>query len=93
MIAPEQGETKKLRQTYTIPIVCDPGVKTCALSVDVGQSNEQGEAGQTQVLEVTGKPDFVDDGDKTMLLKLNIPINIDLSDWNNYTTIPNIKVR
>ena len=105
MIAPERGKSKKLRLTSTVPIACDFGINTCELSVDVGQTNDQaffdfcvlkfqpGQAGQTKELEVTAKRDFVDDGDTTMFLKVHIPFNIDLSDWNNYVAIPNIKVR
>ena len=105
MIAPEQGKSKKLRVTTTVPIACDFGGKTCELSVDVGQTSDQaffdfcslkfqpGQAGQTKELEVTAKRDFVDDGDTTMSLKVHIPFNIDLNDWNNYIPIPDIKVR
>ena len=75
------------------------------MSVEVGQSNNQalfnfcklqfgpGQAGQTKELEVTAIRDFVDDGDKTMLLKVHIPFSIDINDWNDYIAIPNIKVR
>lgn len=75
------------------------------MSVEVGQSNNQalfdvctlqfgpGQAGQTKELEVTAKRDFVDDGDTTMSLKVHIPFNIDLNDWNKYIPIPDIKVR
>ena len=75
------------------------------MSVEVGQSNNQalfnfcklqfgpGQAGQTKELEVTAKRDFVDDGDKIMLLKVHIPFNFDVNDWNDYIAIPDIKVR
>ena len=75
------------------------------MSVEVGQSNKQalvnscilqfkpGQAGQTKELEVTAKRDFVDDGDKTMLLNVHIPFNFDLNDWEHYIAIPNITVR
>ena len=106
MIAPEQGKSKTLRLTSTVPIACDKDVKTCELSVEVGQKNTDafldyctinffgpGKAGQTKDLEVTAKRDFVDDGDTTMVLKVHIPFSFDLNDWNNYTAIPDIKVR
>lgn len=106
MIAPEQGKSKKLRLTSTVPIACDFGVNTCELLVEVGQTNDQayvdfcvlkfqpGQAGQTKELKVTAKRDFVDDGDTIMFLKVHVvPFNIDLSDWNNHVTLPNIKVR
>ena len=75
------------------------------MSVEVGQSNNQalfdvctlqfgpGQVGQTKELEVTAIRDFVDDGDKTMLLKVHIPFNFDLNDWDHYIAIPDIKVR
>ena len=75
------------------------------MSVEVGQSNNQalfnfcelqfgpGQAGQTKELEVTAKRDFMDDGDKAMLLKVHIPFNFDLNDWDHYIAIPDIKVR
>ena len=105
MIAPEQGKSKTLRLTSTVPIACDD-VKTCQLSVEVGQTNNQAflgvctleffgprKAGQTKELEVTAKRDFVDDGDTTMVLKVHIPFSLDLNDWNDYIAIPDIKVR
>ena len=106
MIAPEQGKSKTLRLTSTVPIACDKGVKTCQLSVEVGQTNTQAfvggcalkffgpeKAGKTKDLDVTAKRDFVDDGDTTMVLKVYIPFSVDLNDWNDYIAIPDIKVR
>ena len=105
MIAPEKGKSKTLRLTSTVPIACNASENTCQLSVEVGQTNNQaffdlcilqfgpGQAGQTKELQVTAKRDFVDDGDTTMVLKVHIPFQFDLNDWNNYIPIPNIKVR
>ena len=105
MIAPERGKSKKLTLTSTVPIACDDGINNCDLLVELHQTNDQafndycalkfkpGKAGQTQEFNITAKRDFVDDGDKIMIIKLKIIFNIGLSDWNKHIAIPNIKVR
>ena len=61
-------------------------VNVCQLNFKPGQGKD------TKELELIAKRDFVDDGDQTMDLKINIPINFNLIDWMNHKKITNIRV-
>ena len=66
--------------------IADSFVNYCQLNFKPGQDN------QTKELEIIAKRDFVDDGNRTMDLKISIPININLIDWKDHKNITNIKV-
>ena len=64
----------------------DSFVNVCELNFKPGQDN------QTKELELIAKRDFIDDGDRTMDLKINLPINLNLIDWKGHKKITTIKV-
>ena len=72
----------------TTPCTTDPDtyVDTCTLRYTPGP------AGQTREIEVVAKRDFVDDGDQTMFLKINVGDNMDPVDFNCYKSITTVKV-
>ena len=99
----EAGKPLKLIVKATVPIVCQNS-KICSVLVDLGQDNTQnfldlctivfkpGAANQTQSVEVTAKRDFINDGDRIMVLKVNVLEHIDPVDWNQHRKIPDIQV-
>lgn len=88
----------------TVPIVCEKAQIGCQVLVDLGQDNSQnfldlctvifktGPANQTKSVEVYAKRDFVDDGDRLMVLKVDVLEHIDPVDWNQHRHVPNIQV-
>ena len=90
--------------TTTVPLICEDGTENCEVLVELGQTNtdnfvdyctlkfKPGPAGQSKVVEVVAKRDFVDDGDQTMFLKIHIPNHIDPVDWNCYKNITDVRV-
>ena len=94
-----------MQLTSTVPVVCRSDDKTCNLSLEIRlndtdvftnvcfSSLKPGPAGQATEFEVSAKRDFVEDGDQTTSLKIDVPSNVDLIDWNDYKTIPSIEVR
>ena len=94
-----------MQLTSTVPVVCSSGGKTCNLSLEIRLNDtdvftnacflnlKPGPADQATEFEVSAKRDFVEDGDQTTFLKIHVPSNVDLIDWNDYKTIPSIKVR
>ena len=93
----------KLIVKATVPIVCEKSLR-CQVLVDLGQDNTQnfldlctiifknGPANQTRSVEVYAKRDFVNDGNKQMVLKVDVLKHIDPVDWNQHRMIPNIQV-
>ena len=94
-----------MQLTSTVPVVCRSDNKTCILSLEIRLNDtdvftnvcflslKPGPAGQATEFEVSAKRDFVEDGDQTTSLKIDVPSNVDLIDWNDYKTIPSIKVK
>ena len=94
-----------MQLTSTVPVVCRSDDKTCNLSLEIRLNDtdvftnvcflslKPGTARQATEFEVSAKRDFVEDGDQTTSLKIVVPSNVDLIDWNDYKTIPSIKVR
>ncbi|XP_057308609.1 von Willebrand factor D and EGF domain-containing protein-like isoform X3 [Hydractinia symbiolongicarpus] len=101
----EKDKPRKLTVTSTLPIVCQDGTENCEVLVELGQTNtdnfidyctmkfKPGPAGQTHVVEVVAKRDFVDDGDQTMHLKIHIPDHVDPVDWNCYKNITDVLIK
>eukprot|EP00794_Sanderia_malayensis_P012364 gene12364-13634_t len=99
----EAGKPLKLTVKSTVPIVCEQN-KACSVLVDLGQDNTQnfldlctivfkpGPAGQSRIVEVVAKRDFINDGDRMMILKVDVLEHIDPVDWNQHKPVPNIQI-
>ena len=89
--------------TATVPIVCQLG-KHCKVLIDLGQDNNEGFlnlctiefkpglANQTQEIEITAKRDFINDGNRRMIIKIKVLEHIDPCDWNKHHNISHVIV-
>ena len=98
----EGGPPLRINLTSTVPVVCS-GYDECSVQVQLihdtsevlltSCSVEFKKGIFSHVIEVYGKRDFIDDGNKDVTIKIAIVKSADLPDWQNHEEFSNIQVR
>eukprot|EP00795_Rhopilema_esculentum_P008755 gene8755-14781_t len=97
----EAGEPLKITVSRTIDVVCS-GSKQCSVRLYISHDNPEillstcsvllDNKRSSQTIEVHAKRDFIDDGDKSVTLKMAIDQDTNATDWLSHQEFDNINI-
>ncbi|XP_066919364.1 von Willebrand factor D and EGF domain-containing protein-like [Clytia hemisphaerica] len=102
IIISEKGPTQNVTLTSTVPIVCNHGSTTCGVNIRIEKNETQAmttlcslrfkPGDKTKTMNVAATKDFIDDNDRSLKIKFNIPRHANPLDWFCTSPIPEITV-
>eukprot|EP00111_Clytia_hemisphaerica_P012530 TCONS_00036835-protein len=101
IVISEQGSAQDVTLTSTVPIVCNEGSPTCGVNIRINQNDKNAKIEDrcslrfkrgdvTKKMNVAATRDFIDDNDRLLKIKFNVPRHANPLDWYCTSPLPDV---